>query len=104
VHGGFWAIAEGRPDLAGVTVHQIDAGVDTGAIIAQTTIDVDPRADTFRTLPVKQYIAALPLLTEAVGAALDDRLRTYTRDDLTSKQWFSPTFADYLRFLRQLRM
>ncbi len=40
VHGAFWAVVEGRPDLAGVTVHQIDAGVDTGAILAQASITV----------------------------------------------------------------
>jgi phosphoribosylglycinamide formyltransferase 1 len=102
VHGGFWAIYENRPELAGVTVHKIDPGVDTGAIIAQTTVNVDPRADTFRTLPVKQYLAALPLMRDAVGAALDGTLATMTRDDLQSQQWYSPTFADYLVYLRHL--
>ncbi|MEO0565967.1 MAG: formyl transferase, partial [Chloroflexota bacterium] len=61
VHGGFWAVVEGRPDLAGTTVHLIDKGVDTGAIIAQATITPTPE-DSFRTLPVKQYLAGLPLM------------------------------------------
>jgi phosphoribosylglycinamide formyltransferase-1 len=101
VHGGFWAIAEDRPDLAGVTVHQVDPGVDTGGIIAQATIKVEPD-DTFRTLPVKQYIAGLPLMAEAAHAALSGTLETYTRDDLESRQWYSPTLPDYLRFIRRL--
>jgi phosphoribosylglycinamide formyltransferase-1 len=101
VHGGFWAIAEGRPELAGVTVHQVDAGVDTGGIVAQATITVAP-GDTFRTLPVKQYIAGLPLMRQAVADALAGTLAPYTRDDLESRQWFSPTFADYARFIRRL--
>jgi len=102
VHGGYWAIVEGRPDLAGVTVHRVDPGVDTGAIIAQAYI-APARTDTFRTLPVKQLIAGLPLMADAVRTALDGTLATYTRDDMESKQWFSPTFADHLRFIRQLR-
>ncbi|MEL6148242.1 MAG: formyl transferase [Chloroflexota bacterium] len=103
VHGGFWAIFENRPDLVGVTVHQIDPGVDTGAIIAQATVPVDPATDTFRTLPVKQYIAALPLMQHAVTDALNGSLHPHTRDDLDSKQWYSPTFTDYAVFLRHLR-
>jgi folate-dependent phosphoribosylglycinamide formyltransferase PurN len=102
VHGGYWAVVEGRPDLAGVTVHKVDPGVDTGEIIGQAHITVEP-TDTFRTLPVKQLVAGLPLMAAAVGAALDGTLATYTRDDLESRQWFSPTFADHLRFTRQLR-
>ncbi|MEZ4668200.1 MAG: formyl transferase [Anaerolineae bacterium] len=38
VHGGFWAVYEGYPEWAGTTIHRVDPGVDTGAIIAQTTI------------------------------------------------------------------
>lgn len=101
VHGGFWAVVEGRPDLAGVTVHVVDAGVDTGGIVAQATIAID-RADTFRTLPVKQYLAGLPLMQQAVADALAGRLAPYPRADLESRQWFSPTFADYARFTRLL--
>jgi len=103
VHGGFWAVYEGRPDLAGTTIHLVDPGVDTGAILAQATITIDPATDTYRTLPVKQYLAALDLLADAVQSALDGTLQPYTRADLDSQQWFSPTPAQYLRFLRQLR-
>lgn len=102
VHGGFWAVWEGRPDLVGVTVHKIDPGVDTGAIIAQARVAFGTQ-ETLRTLPVRQYLVALPLLTDAVAAALDGTLTTTTRDDLTSQQWFSPTLADYWRFRRNLR-
>jgi methionyl-tRNA formyltransferase len=102
VHGGFWAVYEGRPDLAGTTIHRVDPGVDTGAIIAQTSIAVEAD-DTYRTLPVKQYLAALAVMTEAVRAALDDRLTTYSRDDLESQQWYSPTLPEYWRFLKRLR-
>jgi len=103
VHGGFWAICENRPDLVGVTVHQIDPGVDTGAIIAQETVPVDPARDTFRTLPVKQYVAAFPLMKNAVEHALQGEVPPITRTDLVSKQWYSPTFASYARFVVNLR-
>jgi len=103
VHGGFWAVVEGRPELAGTTVHVVDPGVDTGAILGQAIITIDPAFDTFRTLPVKQYIVGLDLMTQAVNDALDGTLASYQRDDLDSRQWFSPTPAEYLAFTRHLR-
>lgn len=103
VHGGFWAVYEGRPDLAGTTIHRVDPGVDTGAIIAQVPISVEPN-DTYRTLPVKQYLAALGTMTQAVQSAFVGSLTTYERTDLESKQWYSPTPLEYWQFLKQLSM
>jgi folate-dependent phosphoribosylglycinamide formyltransferase PurN len=102
VHGAFWAVYEGRPELAGVTVHLVDAGVDTGEIVDQATISVDPDSDTYRTLPLKQYLAGLPLMVKAVEQALTGKLELFERDDLDSKQWFSPTLGEYRRFLRRM--
>lgn len=42
-----WSIVEGTP--AGATLHFIDPGVDTGDIVAQMTVPVEP-VDTARTL------------------------------------------------------
>lgn len=103
VHGAFWAVVEGRPDLAGVTVHQVDPGVDTGAILGQATITIDPQTDTYRTLPVRQYLAGLDLMMAAVESACAGQPAPITRSDLESRQWFSPTPGDYLRFRRALR-
>jgi folate-dependent phosphoribosylglycinamide formyltransferase PurN len=103
VHGAFWAIYEGHPELAGVTVHVVDPGVDTGAIVGQATIEIDPSSDTYRTLPVKQYLAGLALMESAIRAVLDGVLAPYQRDDLESRQWYSPTPGEYWRFVRRLR-
>jgi len=102
VHGAFWAVAEGQPQLAGVTIHRIDAGVDTGDIVAQAPIDIEP-VDTYRTLPVKQYLRGIPLMITAVQQVLDGTLTTYKRTDLESKLWYSPTISDYLKYQRRLR-
>ena len=103
VHGAFWAIASGRPEEAGTTVHVIDPGVDTGPIVGQDRITVDG-TDTYRSLVVKQHLVGLPLLEAAVEAALDGRLETAGHaSDVASKQWFSPTPRDYVRFKRRMR-
>jgi methionyl-tRNA formyltransferase len=101
-HGAFWAVMEGRPDLAGVTVHVVDQGIDTGGIVEQAAIRIEPD-DTPRTLVAKQYLAAWPLLAGAVRAALDGRLAARRRDDLESRLWYSPTPGSYWQYRRQLR-
>lgn len=61
VHGGYWAIAEGRPDLAGTTVHVVDVGIDTGPILGQSTFETTT-ADTFATYPFLHVAVGLPIL------------------------------------------
>src|SRR5690606_31292352 len=73
VHGGYWALAEGQPELCGVTVHRVDRGIDTGDVIAQAIVH-PTRADNFQTYPLLQLKAALPLLQDAVRAAASEKL------------------------------
>jgi len=65
-----WSILEGTP--AGVTFHYIDAGVDTGDIIAQRQVDVAP-TDTGETLYRKLERAGLELFREAWPAFREGR-------------------------------
>jgi folate-dependent phosphoribosylglycinamide formyltransferase PurN len=69
VHGGYWALVEGRPDLVGTTVHFVDPGIDTGAVIAQATFDVEPE-DSFVSYPYLHIAAGIDALVGAVQQAL----------------------------------
>ena len=57
-HYNFWAIVEGAP--FGVTIHKVDKGIDTGAVIAQLPIKYD-WTDTGATLYYKASKAILEL-------------------------------------------
>ena len=57
-----WSIVEGTP--AGATLHYVDAGVDTGDIIAQKQVPVDP-VDTGETLYRKLERACVEIFEEA---------------------------------------
>jgi hypothetical protein len=103
VHGAFWAISDGRPERAGTTIHVVDAGVDTGPVVARRTIDIDPRSDTFRTLVIKQYLAGIDPMLDAVSAALEGVLPREAETTDEGAQWFSPTLVDHVRFVRRLR-
>jgi methionyl-tRNA formyltransferase len=103
VHGAFWAIYEGSPELAGVTIHKTDLGVDTGGIIIQDKIEIES-TDTYRTLPVKQYLRGIPLMIEAVERVLKSSHIVDQRTDLESKLWYTPTISAYLKFRRQVKV
>jgi methionyl-tRNA formyltransferase len=98
VHGGYWALAEGLPRECGVTVHLVDAGVDTGAILGQARIDPTP-ADNFATYPLLQFCAGLPILKQAVRQVLESGSpgkRPSTAGG-ESRQWYHPTIWEYLK-------
>jgi phosphoribosylglycinamide formyltransferase-1 len=106
VHGGYWALASGRPDLVGTTVHLVDAGIDTGGVVAQATFAPGPE-DSFATYPVLHLCAGIGPLLDAVGAALEGRLTTRPSicGDAPSALHSHPTAWGYLwrRVLRDVR-
>jgi phosphoribosylglycinamide formyltransferase 1 len=98
VHGAYWALAEGRPELVGTTVHVIDAGIDTGPILGQATFAVTP-ADSFASYPFLHTAAGVPMLVDAVAGVLrgeDPLPRPALSSSEPSKLRFHPTFWGYL--------
>lgn len=69
VHGAYWALAEGRSEMAGTTVHVVDAGIDTGPIIGQATFSVTDE-DSFATYPYLHLAAGMPILLDSVKRLL----------------------------------
>jgi hypothetical protein len=95
VHGAYWALVEGNRVACGVTVHVVDAGIDTGAILSQATIA--PTADdSFVTYPIMQLATGLPLLKDAVERALDGRVEVLPPPTGKSRLWSHPTVLEYL--------
>lgn len=61
VYPNVWSIVEGTP--AGVSLHYIDGGVDTGDLVAQRQVAVEP-VDTGQTLHRKLEVASVALFKE----------------------------------------
>lgn len=95
VHGGYWALANDDPQHCGVSVHLVDAGIDTGGILGQALI-APTAADNFATYPLLQLAAGLPLLLRAVSEALRGELRRQPAPAGESRLWSHPTLAEYL--------
>ncbi len=94
VHGGYWALAEGDAGNFGLTVHLVDAGIDTGGILYQERVRPSA-ADNFSTFPYLQLAAGLPLLAKAARDALAGHL-TVQFSDLPSRLWSHPTIWQYV--------
>jgi methionyl-tRNA formyltransferase len=97
VFGAYWALVSNDAINCGVTIHQVDAGIDTGAIISQKITPVD-KEDCFITYPMHQYGAATGLMKEAVQQFLQaGTLKGRpARPGAPSKLWYHPTLTFYL--------
>ena len=69
-HPNVWSILEGTP--AGVTLHYIDAGIDTGDIIAQHEVQVQP-IDTGASLYHKLELTGLELFKQTWPAIRENQ-------------------------------
>ncbi len=93
-HPGYWALAEGDAANAGVTIHLVDEGVDTGSVLYQTRVTFAPE-DTIASYQHVQAAHALPLFARAIEDAKAGRLQPRPVD-LPSRQYFPPTLWGYL--------
>lgn len=107
VHGGYWALWQGRPQDFGATLHLVDQGVDTGAVLAHCRLQ--PAADdNFATYPLLQLAGALPALTASLerisrgqppGPAAPPDAPPDTPPAGAGdrgRQWYHPTLGQYL--------
>jgi len=93
-HPAYWALVAGDAVHAGITIHLVDEGVDTGGVLAQATVAFE-RGDNITTYQWRQMAVALPLFAEAIEAARTGKLAP-TTVDLPSQQFFPPTLWAYL--------
>jgi hypothetical protein len=92
--GGYWALARGDPENAGVTVHLVDEGVDTGPILYQARFEAT-QEDGFITYFYLQAALGRALVIKALEDALSGRLRPVEVIS-PSQQFYHPTLWFYL--------
>ena len=93
-HGGYWALRNNDIENFGTTIHLIDAGVDTGAVLKQVFIKPD-KADNFTTYPVLQVAAGIGALKEVLANMLSGNYETIKHTE-KGKMYFQPTLWKYL--------
>ena len=91
VHGAYWALANFDKENCGVTVHLVDAGIDTGGILKQARIVHLPH-DNYVTYPLLQLALGLRLLDEVISE------NSYKSEEPKGRGrlWYHPTLYQYL--------
>jgi methionyl-tRNA formyltransferase len=88
----FWPLVNGEPEYCGATIHLLDAGVDTGPVIAHVRPDIAP-ADGPHEIGNKTIVAAAAALADAAQAVHRGRVcavpqrsggRVYRRADFSA--------------------
>ena len=97
----FWELRDER-DIVGFTIHLIDAGIDTGPVLARGEVPIERRPTLAATLR-----ATIPRLHEAsldaLERALDAGLPSGEAQPAGGRHRTTPTLRDYLAVRRSLR-
>jgi len=83
-----WAIHQGRLDQIGVTIHYVDADLDTGDILAQETVAIGPSTEIFH-LRFLTSVVATRLVIDVVGRIRAARTRIPGRPQNERGRYFS---------------
>ncbi len=94
MNGGYWALATGDAANFGATVHLVDAGVDTGAVLHQVR-GRPGNGDNIALYALRLAAISREICIRAVEDALEGRL-TPTTPDMPSRQWYHPTIWFYI--------
>ncbi|ESY70861.1 MULTISPECIES: formyl transferase [Mesorhizobium] len=94
MNGGYWALTSGDRQNFGTTVHLVDPGVDTGAVLKQVR-GQPKRGDTISSYALRQTAFSLDICVEAVSDVLAGKLATFD-PGLPSRQWYHPTIWFYV--------
>lgn len=93
VHGAYWALTQNDAAHCGVTVHLVDAGIDTGEVLYQVRIAVTDK-DSFSTYPYLQLAKGIPLMRAALRNIFKNTVIVH-RVALPSQLWYHPTLFEY---------
>lgn len=93
-HGAYWALREGDRENAGVTVHLVDKGIDTGGILYQSVIPMSEK-DNFTTYPVLQTCVGIADEIRAVRDITEGKVEI-KKNNLPSSLYSHPTFFGYI--------
>lgn len=97
VHGAYWALVNKDYDNIGVTIHQVDKGVDSGEILYQSKFKID-KSDWILSYPIKQYSEGIKLLNKSLDDIENQNLKYLKLNNVNSKIWQHPTLFEYLKY------
>ncbi|MCS6823303.1 MAG: formyl transferase [Cytophagaceae bacterium] len=97
VHGAYWALTQDDHEHCGVTVHMVDAGIDTGTILYQACIEPTSK-DTFVTYPLLQMQKSFELLEKTIDDLESQTFEPKAPPQGQSRLWYHPGIFEYIKY------
>jgi folate-dependent phosphoribosylglycinamide formyltransferase PurN len=95
-YGAFWPIYYREPELVGVTIHFVDEGVDTGAILLQQKVDFKPD-DTLKIIAYRQHKLGVELLVRVLRDFDGFAAKAYHKTGCPDRNFIAPGLTHYLK-------
>lgn len=95
ISGGYFALANGEPELFDVTPHLVDLGVDTGPILATNRVPVAAN-DNMQTYVTLMAAKSQELVVDTMAKVLTGEAKPQPPSNLPSNQYYAPTLGQYL--------
>ena len=93
-HGGYWALYNNDAGNFGTTIHFVDTGVDTGAVLQQVFIK-PAKEDNFTTYPILQVAAGITALKKVLPGVLKNEYHLKSNNE-KGTMYYQPTLWQYL--------
>jgi len=85
---------------AGVSIHFVEVGIDTGPIVVQKKINITAK-DTFRTVVEKNYSIASAAMLEAIGNLENGGENYFSNNEKLATYNTVPTLREAIEFRKR---
>jgi hypothetical protein len=102
-HGCFWALAKRDLRRVGMTLLQVDRGVDTGPVYLQASYAFDERVESHVVIQYRAVLENLPAIEATLLSAWNGTARPMPTEGRGSATWGQPWLSEYFRWRRAAR-
>jgi folate-dependent phosphoribosylglycinamide formyltransferase PurN len=103
-HSPFWAVLNREPERVGWSLLRLDAGIDTGAVLAQgNTRNPDPRTESHLVLAHRSHVEGLPGVVETLRKLQAGESPRVPTEGRKSVNYTHPGLTDYLKYRKVVR-
>jgi methionyl-tRNA formyltransferase len=93
-HGGYWALYNNDVENFGTTIHIVDAGVDTGAVLQQA-FTRPGKEDNFTSYPILQTAIGIAALKEVLDRVMKNEYQIKIHPE-KGKMYYQPSIWQYV--------
>jgi len=102
-HGCFWALANRDLQHVGMTLLQVDSGVDTGPSLLQVSYAFDEINESHRVIQYRVILENLDRIAECLIDASTGKFRPLDISQRQSRTWGQPWLSAYLKWKQAAR-